>query len=131
MSASLDGEGGVNSRGMLFTDAVLLCILLYTFWGGWVVTLAGGVLSILVARQPGRRAFGLVLAAGCLAPLAYALFLTFLSRSHLPEPETSDPWVYAVLAGLVVSVFAAPLAALVWFLRPVECGKPSPLRERA
>lgn len=131
MPQGLDGERGMNGSGMLYADAVLLCVIVYTFWGGWVVTLAGGVLSILVALRPGRRALGLMLAAGCLAPLAYTLVWAFLRASNLPEPDTSDPWVYVVMAGLAVSVFAAPLAALVWLCRPAGRERPSPLEERA
>lgn len=31
----------MNSSGMLYSDAVLLSIIVYAFWYGWVVTLAG------------------------------------------------------------------------------------------
>ena len=111
------GRGGVNSSGMLYTDAGLLCILAYLFWGGWVVTLVGEVLSILVMRQPGRLGLGLALAAGCLAPLAYELIWTQLARFATNQPASSDPLIITVVIGLAVCVFAAPLSALVCVFR--------------
>lgn len=114
----------MNSSGMLYTDAGLLCILVYVFWGGGVVTLAGEVLSIIVMRQPGRARLGVALAIGCLAPLAYEMIWTVLARLAPDQPETSDFLVCLVMAGLAVSVFAAPLWALVCVLR-------APKREHA
>jgi uncharacterized membrane protein len=102
---------------MLYTDAGLVTILVYVFWGGWIVTLVGGVLSILVMRQPGSLALGVALTLGCLAPLAYGMFWTFLARVAPTQPDTSDPLIYVVMAGLAVCVFAAPLAALVRIAR--------------
>jgi hypothetical protein len=102
---------------MLYTDAGLLSIIVYVFWCGWTVTLAGEALSILVMRQPGRLTLGVVLALGCLAPLAYGMLWTFLARVAPNQPESSDPLICAVIAGLAVSVFAAPLAALVCVVR--------------
>jgi hypothetical protein len=107
----------MNGSGMLYTDAGLLCILVYAFWGGWAVTLVGEVLSILVMRQPGRLGLGLGLAAGCLAPLAYELLWMRLARLATTQPEATDPLVIAVVVGLVVCVFAAPLTALVCVFR--------------
>jgi hypothetical protein len=107
----------MNSSGMLYTDAGLLCVIVYAFWYGWAVTLVGEVLSILVMRQPGRLALGVVLALGCLAPLAYETFWTFMARVAPTQPDTSDPLIYVVMAGLAVCVFAAPLAALVCIVR--------------
>ena len=107
----------MNSSGMLYTDAGLLCILVYVFWGGWAVTLVGEVLSILAMRQPGRLGLGLALAAGCLAPLAYELIWTQLARFATNQPESSDPLVITVVIGLAVCVFAAPLSALVCVFR--------------
>jgi hypothetical protein len=114
----------MNGSGMLYTDAVLLCIIVYAFWCGWAVTLAGEVLSVLVMRQPGRGGLGVVLAIGCLAPFPYAMFWALLDRFMPVEPETSDPWTYVVMAGLAVCVFAAPLTALVCIVR-------APRRENA
>ncbi|KRA62044.1 hypothetical protein ASD89_23410 [Caulobacter sp. Root656] len=115
----------MNSSGMLYTDAGLLCILVYVFWGGWAVTLAGGGMSALVMRQPGRRGLGVALILGCLAPLAYELIWVWLDRFVSIEPNTSDPLIVAVLAGLVVCLFAAPLAALICLCRPPRPVAPS------
>lgn len=109
---------------MLYTDAGLVCILVYVFWGGWAVTLVGEVLSILVMRQPGRLALGVALAIGCLAPLAYEMLWVALARSSWDQPDTSDPLVILVMAGLAISVFAAPLWALACIVR-------APKRENA
>ncbi|MFZ0270171.1 hypothetical protein [Caulobacter sp.] len=103
----------MTGSGMFYTDAALVCFMVYVFWGGWAVTLAGGVMSIQLARRPGRRALGVALLFGCLAPLAYELFWYALSQSALPEPDTSGPLTIAVTAGLAICVFAGPLAA--WF----------------
>ncbi|WP_425996004.1 hypothetical protein [Caulobacter sp. DWR1-3-2b1] len=107
------GKSGVNSSGMLYTDAGLVSFLVYVFWGGWVVTLAGEALSIMVMRQPGRLVVGLALAIGCLAPLAYVLLWALLDRFAPIQPSSSDASTYVVMAGLAGCVFAAPLAALV------------------
>lgn len=110
---------------MLYTDAGYVCILVYVFWGGWAVTLAGGGMSALVMRQPGRQALGLALILGCLAPLAYELIWVWLDRFVTIEPETSDPLIVAVMAGLAACVFAAPLAALICLCRPPRPVAPS------
>src|SRR5688572_14103965 len=107
----------MSGGGMLYGDATLICIIVYAFWYGWAVTLAGEVLSILVMRQSGRRGLGVLLAIGCLAPPAYMMFWALLDRFMSVEPETSDPWTYVVMAGLAVCVFAAPLTALVCIVR--------------
>jgi len=107
----------VNSSGMLYTDAGLLCILVYVFWGGWAVTLAGEVLSIVVMRQSGRGRLGSALALGCLAPLAYVLLWALLDRFAPIQPASSDAPIILVTIGLAVCVFAAPLLALACVLR--------------
>jgi hypothetical protein len=117
MRQALAWRGGVNSSGVLYTDAGLISILVYVFWGGWVVNLAGEALSIVVMRQPGRLARGVVLALGCLAPLAYVMLWALLDRFVPISPSTSDPLMYAVMGGLTVCIFAAPLAALAHVLR--------------
>jgi len=107
----------MNGSGMLYGDATLLCIIVYAFWYGWIVTLVGEVLSILMIRQPEQRGLGVLLAIGCMAPLAYMVFWALLHRFVPVEPETSDLWTYGVMAGLAVCVFAAPLSALVCIVR--------------
>ena len=114
----------MSGSGMLYGDAALVSILSYIFWGGWVATLAGGVLSVLVMRQPRRLALGVILAVGCLAPLPYGMLWAALHRFAPNEPATSDLSMYGVVAGLAVSVLAAPLATLVCIVR-------SPRREIA
>jgi hypothetical protein len=111
------GRGGVNGSGMLYTDAGPLRMLVYLFRGGWAVTLGGEVLSILVMRRPGRLGLGLALAAGCLAPVAYEMLWIQLAWFATNQPESSDPLVIAVVVGLAVCVFAAPLSALVLVFR--------------
>jgi hypothetical protein len=98
---------------MLYTDAGLVSILVYLFWGGWVVTLVGEALSIAVMRQPGHLALGVALALGSLAPLAYMLLWALLDLFAPFQPASSDLSICAVLAGLVGCVFAAPLTALI------------------
>lgn len=116
----------MNSSGMLYTDASLATILVYAFWGGWIVTLVGGLLSILVMRQPRRLAWGVALALGCLAPLVYAALWTVLARAATNQPIATDLSIYGVMAGLAVCVFAAPLSALICIVRGPNAKTPRP-----
>ena len=108
----------MNGSGSLFTDAGLACFYLYVFYGAWIATVVGLGLAVGVMWRPGRRRLGAGLALGCLAPFAYTMLWALLA-SRAPElsPETSDPWIYGVVAGLAVSVLAGPIAALVCLAR--------------
>ncbi|USQ96521.1 hypothetical protein [Caulobacter sp. RL271] len=107
----------MNSSGLLYSDAGMLSIAIYVFWGGWLVTLAGLIMSILVMRQPQRLALGVALAIGSLAPFAYFQLWVTLKRFAPSEPKSSDLSIWLVVAGMAGCVLAAPLGALVHVLR--------------
>lgn len=110
-------RGKMTGSGIFFTDAALVSFMVYVFLGGWLVTLAGLALSIMVMSQPGRRVRGVVLAIGCFAPAAYIALWALLDRFAPGGPSTTDILTYAVMAGLAVCVFGAPLAAMACIVR--------------
>ena len=105
----------MNFSGLLWSDGLFVCLILYGGLYGWVVTLAGWAICLFTGIAYGRwRA-----AVGCaLLGLLPALYIIALfALASFPERKIALVPASAVaslvmLAGMVIAIFACPLAAV-------------------
>ena len=107
----------MNASGDLASDAGMVALMLYLFNGGVLITLAGLLFSASVIRGPTPRKLGAALFAGCFAPVAFIGVWIGLARAGVDLGHSTDAAILAVVVTLVLMVFAAPVAALVMWVR--------------
>ncbi len=101
----------MTGTGDLLHDALLMCLHIYLFMGGWTVTIAGLVLWTICWRRGVEAWATLAGIAACFGPVAvFVPWRMFGERA--PWIESSSTGELALAAGFVVLMLSSPVTAL-------------------
>ena len=110
----------MNASGLLWGDAAFVSLILYSAFYGWAATLVGWATCLFVGIAHRKwRVAGVCALLGFL-PALYILALVLLAS--VPDPNiallpASDILTLVVPGGMVLAIFACPVAAAIMALR--------------
>ena len=102
----------MNTSGLIWNDAGLLCLYLYIVWGGWLATLGGWIVCLIIGFRQRRVQSALACATVGFLPLLCVAGINFLAE-HSPQNLTSNAAVLAIAAVFLLIVAAGPAAAMI------------------
>jgi hypothetical protein len=106
----------VNSSGMLWSDGLIVSLVLYSVFYGWAATLVGWTICLFVgiAHRRWRAAAGCALLG--LLPALYMLALVLLASApdrNITHLSGSDTALLVVSSGMALAILACPVAAAI------------------